>query len=106
MPFDYLIKGVEPEEYRILEKKKTKIIGSTMQGFNEAWQKRVRDIKISFTYNKKEKAIGITLDKNGTDFLALEKEVLSTKENAVVVSLYDDLEKELKNIRIRKGFWA
>jgi len=106
MTYDYLIEGVEPKEYEALNKRKVKIIENLMGNFNDVWEKKVRNVKVSFTYNKKVGAIGITLNRDEKEHLVLERKGLSDGEDAVVVSLYSDLEKELKNIRIKEGFWA
>ena len=105
MTFQYLLREVQPEEYRSLKKDEKRFVEETMKGFNDHWRPKTRNVQVGFKYNSDRDAVGIFLQRKGGEQLVLDPEGLTEAENAVVGSLYNKLQERLARLRIPKEKW-
>ena len=103
---DYLIKGVQSEEYASLKSLEREIVASVMNGFNDVWKPRVQDINATFLYNPERNYIGIFIDRDTDIVLAGGIVSINEEEDAVAGSLYDKLEERLTQLRLLNERWV
>jgi hypothetical protein len=103
---DYVLRGVEPLEYRQIKERESELVDLTFEGFNDHWKPRVQDIEVLLKYNPQRRAVGIFLDKDGQKQLVIGRQGLNEEENVFVGSLYGTLERELDTIRLPNEEWV
>ena len=106
MSEDYVLRGVNYKEYIHLKNEESKFAERAFGGLNNQYRPLVEDLGILIKYNTYRNAVGIFLQRNGKQHLALETKGLSPEENALVESLYNSLERSLEKLRLPDERWV
>ena len=105
MGYEYLLRGVQLKEYEALKGDRSRLIDETMQGFNDVWRPKTKNIRATFKYNPGREAVGIFLQNHRQEQLVLDSEGLTKAQDAVVGSLYGRLKERLDRLRIPHENW-
>lgn len=97
---DYLIRNVSHEEFKTLKDEEPDIIGDLIDGFNDVWRQKVKDVRAIFMYNPKRNMIGMYLLNNRKEKLVVERGKLSEAEETVIRGLYGALLQRLDRLRL------
>ena len=103
---DYLLRDVKPSEFKKLKAREKEIVSKAINGFNEEWKPKVKEVRATFKYNLERHMIGIHIEKNGGQYLIDTGKGLNEGEYAVVNSLYIDLIQKLNQLRLKGQKWV
>jgi len=106
MVYEYMLPHVTREEFTTLKNREEDLVSSVMEGFNDSWKLKVKDIKATFRYNLQRDLVGIYIGEGKEQRLVVESRELNEAEKAVVISLYSTLEQRLDTLRISKERWV
>lgn len=102
----YLIVGVNPEEYEELNLRRDEIMRAYSKRLNGGLKEKSGLVGITFKYNPERFMVGIWLKREGKDVLAMGSNELSKIEDGLVRSLYQTLEEVLERNRLLEEEWV